>query len=148
MVQNSPLVGTWSLLTWFNETSEGHRIYPLGKEAEGFISYTSDGFVFVQMVAKNRTLYTVNDPFGGTLEEDSAAIKSQISYSGSYEDKGDHVIHRVKAASCPNWIGTEQIRQVTFDGDSLSLSAVGTRFQGQNVNAYLDWTRADPSSPL
>tara|TARA_R110002072_G_scaffold84907_1_gene192322 strand:+ start:108 stop:305 length:198 start_codon:yes stop_codon:yes gene_type:complete len=37
----------------------------------------------------------VNDPFGGSLEEDSAAMKSQITYAGTYEFFGDRIEHHV-----------------------------------------------------
>ncbi len=138
----TPLVGTWSLLSWYNETEDGRRLYPLGEDATGYISYSPDGFVFVQMMACHRTLFAVNDPFGGTAHEDSGAFKSLITYAGPYEYLGDHVIHRVTQASCPNWIGTAQVRQVEFIDKRLRLSAAGAMFQGQKVTAYLDWQRA------
>ena len=135
------LVGTWALLAWYNEEVDGSRHYPLGDDATGYISYTPDGFVFVQMSAANRPHYAVPDPFGGTSAEDSAAIKSQITYSGRYEDKGSQVIHHVTQASCPNWVGTEQVRDVTFRRDRLLLSAAGALFQGRRVTAYVEWER-------
>ena len=142
MSEVTPLVGTWELLAWYNETADGRRIYPLGDRATGYISYTADGFVFVHLSAAERALYTVNDPFGGTPEEDAAAIKSQITYAGPYEYRIDHVIHRVTQSSCPNWVGTEQRRQVEFRGEELRLSAAGALFQGEKVTAIVDWRRA------
>ena len=136
------LTGTWSLLQWFNEDKAGQRHYPLGPDATGYISYSPDGFVFVHMMAASRAAYAVNDPFGGTPEEDSRAMKSQITYAGLYEVEGNKVIHRVTQASCPNWIGTEQVRDMAFVGDRLRLSAGGAVFQGQEVTAYVDWERA------
>jgi hypothetical protein len=138
----TPLVGTWSLLSWYNETEDGRRLYPLGEDAIGYISYSQDGFVFVHMMAGNRAAFTVNDPFGGTVQEDSGAFKSQITYAGPYRFHGNHVIHRVTQASCPNWIGTEQVRQLEFIDKRLRLSAAGAMFQGLKVTAYVDWQRA------
>jgi hypothetical protein len=145
-VEASPLIGTWSLLAWYNQTQAGHRSYPLGADATGYISYSHDGFVFVHLMAHNRRPYTVNDPFGGTAAEDSAAMKSQITYAGPYDYHGDHVVHCVTHASCPNWVGTRQVRQVEFIGDRLRLSATGALFQGEEVTAYVDWQRADPQA--
>lgn len=136
------LIGTWSLVAWYNQTPNGQKLYPLGPDATGYICYASDGFVFVHMMASNRAQYAMNDPFGGTAAEDYAAMKSQITYAGPFEFHGDHVIHRVTQASCPNWVGTEQIRKVDFNGDGLRLSATGAVFQGQEVTAYVDWKRA------
>ena len=141
MSKHSPLLGTWELVAWYNQTADGQKHYPLGQDATGYISYSGDGFVFVQIAAGNRAYYRVNDPFGGTETEDSAAMKSQISYSGTFEIRGDHVIHHVTHATCPNWIGTEQIRKVEFNGDDLRLSATGAVFQGKEVTAYVDWKR-------
>lgn len=138
----SSLLGTWRLLSWYNELEDGSRIYPLGEDATGFISYSNDGFVFVQMMAANRVSYSVNDPFNGSAEEDAAAIKSQISYSGSFFERDNQVVHVVEAATCPNWVGTEQVRQVEFSGANLLLSAQGAKFQGQTVTAYVLWKRA------
>jgi hypothetical protein len=142
MTMTTPLTGTWALEAWYNETADGRRIYPLGERATGYISYSPDGFVFVHLSAANRALYAVNDPFGGTPEEDAAAIKSQISYAGPYEYHGDHVIHRVTQSSCPNWVGTEQRRRVQFRGEGLRLSAEGALIQGEEVTAIVDWRRA------
>ena len=136
------LLGTWTLLAWFNETSDGQRLYPLGEDATGYISYSADGFVFVHLAASNRALYAINDPYGGTPAEDSSAIKSMISYAGPFSFHGDHVIHHVRQSSCPNWVGTEQRREVSFTDTGLRLSATGAKFQGQDVTAYVDWERA------
>lgn len=142
MEKSSPLLGTWSLLSWYNETKDGRRIYPIGKNISGYISYAPDGFVFVHIMAADRQNYAVNDPLGGTLAEDSAAMKSQITYAGRYEDHGDHVVHQVTTASCPNWVGTKQVRQVRLSGNDLQLSAAGIILQQEEVTAYLDWKRA------
>jgi hypothetical protein len=142
LVKTTPLIGTWALVAWYNETEDGKRIYPLGERATGYISYSYDGFVFVHLSAADRPLYAVNDPFGGTAAEDAAAIKSQITYAGPFEFRGDHVIHRVTQSSCPNWVGTEQRPMVEFRGEGLRLSASGALFQGQQVTAIVDWQRA------
>jgi hypothetical protein len=141
MTKATPLTGTWELVAWYNETADGRRIYPLGERATGYISYSPDGFVFVHLSAADRALYTANDPFGGTAEEDSAAIKSQLSYAGPYRYHGDHVIHRVTQSSCPNWVGTEQRRRVEFSLEGLRLSAAGALIQGEEVTAIVDWRR-------
>ena len=141
----NPLFGTWSLLGWYNQTDEGEKLYPLGDDATGYISYSSDGFVFVHIMASNRVNFAVNDPFGGSIPEDSRAFKSHITYAGRYEFQGHRVIHPATQASCPNWIGTEQIREVEFPGETLRLIAAGATFQGYSVTAFVDWERATTS---
>ena len=136
------LLGTWELVSWYNLLEDGTKLYPLGPEASGYISYSPDGYLFVHLSAAGRVPYRVNDPYGGTAEEDSAAIKSIISYAGTYECLPDRVIHRVTQASCPNWVGTEQVRFHRFEGDRLELSAPNAVFQGKTVTARVLWRRA------
>jgi hypothetical protein len=146
MQDHSALLGTWKLVSWYNETATGARSYPLGEEAVGYITYTADGFVFVQMMAGSRSTYALNDPLGGTPSERAGAMETQITYGGTYADHGDHVRHHVRVASCPNWVGSEQIRYVShrqIDGKGqLQLRALETVMQGEKVTAYLDWERA------
>ncbi|MFK8034657.1 MAG: lipocalin-like domain-containing protein [Hyphomicrobiales bacterium] len=54
----------------------------------------------------------------GTSEEDALAIKTQISFSGSYFERDNQVVHVVEAATCPNWVGTEQVRDIKFCGSN------------------------------
>ncbi|NVO55551.1 lipocalin-like domain-containing protein [Rhodobacteraceae bacterium B1Z28] len=142
MRTSTPLIGTWSLIDWYNQTDTGQRLHPLGTNATGYISYSQDGFVFVHLMASDRVLFAENDPFGGTVAEEAAAFKTQITYAGRYEYHGDHVIHHVTQASFPNWIGTDQVRQVEFIGRNLRLSAENAAFQGQKVTAFVEWKRA------
>ena len=142
MTDDMPLLGTWRMLAWYNETTDGRRIYPLGEAATGYISYSADGYVFVHIMAESRTPYAINDPFNGTAEEDMAAMKSHITYAGPYTFQGDHVLHHVTHASCPNWVGSVQWREVALSGDRLTLSAGGAVFQGEEVTAYVEWERA------
>ncbi len=144
MEDGNPLLGTWSLVAWYNQTRDGQKLHPLGRDATGHICYSSDGYVFVQISAANRVPFALGDPFGGTMAEDSAAMKSQITYAGTFEYHGSHVVHHVTQSCCPNWVGTEQVRQVKFENEGLRLSAAGAIFQGQEVTAYVDWKRAKP----
>ncbi|MEM6761963.1 MAG: lipocalin-like domain-containing protein [Pseudomonadota bacterium] len=118
-------------------------MYPLGERAGRSISYSHDGFVFVHMMARDRSAFATIGPFGGTPEEDAAAMKSRITDAGTYEAKGDQVMHRVTQAPCPSWVGTEQVRRVGFSADRLQLSAANARFEGKIVTAIVTWERAE-----
>jgi len=144
MSQENPLLGTWTLVSWYNQTAEGEKLYPFGKDPSGYISYAQDGFVFVHMAKTDRADFAAaDDPFGGTVAEDSEAFKSHITYAGPYDYRGHQVIHSVTHSFCPNWVGTQQVRDVEFVGDILRLSAKGLTIGGQLVDAYLDWRRAN-----
>lgn len=139
---NPNIVGTWELIRWYNQDPSGQRFFPLGEDASGYISYSPDGFVFVHMSAADRALYVENDPFTGTALEHQSAMISHITYAGRYTQNSDVVTHHVTQASCPNWVGSQQVRQVVLNKDDLSLSAAGAKFQGHDVTAYVDWVRA------
>ncbi len=83
-----------------------------------------------------------DDPFGGTAAEDTATFKSNLTYAGTYDDQGAKVVHSVTHSFCPNWVGTQQVREVAFEGDILRLSARNLVIEGKHVDAHLEWRRA------
>jgi hypothetical protein len=46
-----------------------------------------------------------------------------VSYCGTYEIREDTVVHRVKAATVPDWIGTDLSRKFVFGENMLTLTA-------------------------
>ena len=141
-MSENPLIGTWRLIRWSLSTDDGEEVQPLGENATGLISYSPDGFVFVHIMAAKRAFYAEDDPLSGTPEEHSAAVKSYLSYAGPYEYHGDRVVHRVTLSSFPNWVGSDQVRKVRLDGDTLELSVEGAYFQGSVVTTTSLWKRA------
>jgi hypothetical protein len=81
----------------------------------------------------------------GTPDEMAAAIRALISYGGSCEVRGDQVIHHVEVSLYPNWIGDEQVRSFTFEGERLVLSTdpilYGILYGGIEYRGYLIWER-------
>ncbi|WP_162651181.1 lipocalin-like domain-containing protein [Lentilitoribacter sp. Alg239-R112] len=133
------ILGTWNLVKWVNELDDGTEIFPFGEDAKGYIHYAKNGHLFVHIMMSNRANYIGSDPFSGSIDEDSAAIKSQITYAGTYEFVNSKLVHHVTMSSFPNWVGKDQVRDFAFDGEHLHLSAAGAQFQGQNVTAKLIW---------
>lgn len=76
-------------------------------------------------MANNRDNFEQNDPFKASITEDSAAMKTHISYSGTYAYKADKIIHSVDISSCTNWVGTQQFRNAKMIGKSLELGVDG-----------------------
>jgi Lipocalin-like domain len=138
---SNPLIGTWRLVIWHNRTSDGSTSHPMGADAVGLIGYSEDGYMFAQIASAGRSNFSTNDLAGGSLEEDSAAMKSIIAYAGPYDFRGDYVLHRVQVASFPNWVGTAQKRHVNFEGERLRLSTDPLSYQGEEITAHLLWER-------
>jgi hypothetical protein len=66
------------------------------------------------------------------------AMTSFLSYCGTYEIRGNTVVHKVKAAMVPDWIGTDLKRDFVFSENTLTLTA---RDDSGNV-MDLVWERA------
>ncbi len=120
----SKFVGTWELVEWRSESSDGKRDYPLGPDAIGWISYGTDGNMFVQIIRRDRPHFTSQDPLQGEPDEIVSAYTGQLAYCGSYTVDTDagQVIHDIKISAYPNWVGQKQIRYYKLEGDTLTLS--------------------------
>ena len=144
-MEANPLIGAWRLVAY-----EGHAgedvLYPLGEDATGYIMYTHDGYMSVAMMAAGRTNFAGGDMFSGTAEEKTAAAGSYVSYCGKYEFQGDRVIHKIEAAFFPNRVGTEQVRFVEMDGDTLTLTTPPMVLAGVLKTGRIVWRRAETAS--
>jgi hypothetical protein len=136
-----PLVGTWRLLSWRNEASDGTTTFPMGEDAVGFIVYSNDGHVAAHLARRDRPPFAHADMVRGTAAENTAAMTTYISYVGTYEFRGDTVVHHAALSSFPNWSGTDQVRRVTFEGDTVLLSGEPMSFEGRTIVAYALWER-------
>lgn len=133
------ILGTWNLVKWSNQLDDGTEFFPFGEDATGYIHYAENGHLFVHIMMAGRENYSGSDPFKGTLEEDAAAMKSQITYAGTYEFIDDKIVHHVSMSSFPNWVGGDQVRDFEFVDEYLHLSVASAVFQGQTVSARLIW---------
>lgn len=138
------LVGHWSLVSF--ETVSGGRVeYPFGPGAVGEIRYDAAGHVAVQIMKTGRSLFASGDQAAGTVEEVSAAFTGYLAYYGTYsvDERASVVTHHLAASMFPNWVGSEQRREVSFEGDRLTLSTPPTLFQGKARVFRLVWRRLE-----
>jgi len=138
---NISLIGTYQLVSWENRHASGKVSYPLGPDAQGFISYTPDGYMFVHLMARNRQPHALDDLFGGKPAELQRSATSHLSYCGRFELDGNDVIHHASVCSYPNWVDTQQRRALKFHDGKLQLSAYGVRLGSETVDAHLVWQR-------
>ena len=78
---------------------------------------------------------------GGTTKEKIAAADTYISYCGTYEIRQDTVIHHIELSFFPNWIGMDQKRMLSIDGDRLSLCTPPLLVDGVEQTQHLIWER-------
>jgi hypothetical protein len=137
----SRIVGTWKLVSVvYQDVATGERSMPLGEHPVGYQLATAAGRWIAIVNGEGRTPPT-NDA------ERSKTLLSMIAYTGRWRVEGDRVVTRVEAAWQPAWVGTDQIRQFTFDGDKLILASPPQphpNLLGKMVRLFVTWER-DPN---
>jgi hypothetical protein len=146
---NNPLLGTWHLVRWDITYSDGREpTLPYGNQATGMIAYTHDGFMSACIARGARPKLSSSSVRSAPVDERLAAFESYFQYAGPYDIEGpvgqQHVTHHVTHSLNPNFVGTKQIRKMTFAaGGGLTLSASDT-VPGTDVARHhsLVWARA------
>src|SRR6266404_4800402 len=111
------LVGTWKLVSVSSSTTSGERNdSPFGPRPAGFLTYTQD------------------------------RMTAMISYGGRYTLNGDKVIHHVEISSIQNWVDTDLIRSIKFEGDRIVLVTPPTSVDGKIQTFELIWQRLPANS--
>ncbi len=115
------ITGSWRVVSYELEFQDGseHR-FPLGAHPHGYLVFGSDGRMMAYLAADGRKTPQ-------TDEERSAAYRTLIAYTGRYRVQGDKWITRVDGAWNVEWVGTDQERSFTLDGDRLSVVAQWNR---------------------
>ncbi|RAM49106.1 MAG: hypothetical protein C6Y22_24205 [Hapalosiphonaceae cyanobacterium JJU2] len=155
---SSNFIGVWKLSSWKTESSDGNMIYPYGKNPIGYLTYTQDGYVSVNIMKNNCLPLEISSEelvkirkillnpwllFRNGRKSIKAITRyfqasiNYISYSGKYEIRGDKVIHHVEVSLIPDWIGTDLER--TFEITSHKLLLTTPSLDGSPQ--YLEWKR-------
>jgi hypothetical protein len=135
------LLGTWSLVTW-DITYDDQRpvTYPWGADAQGMLIYAADHHMMAVVCSAGRPRLSTESVRKAPIEQKVAAFETYFSYAGSWELRKDEIVHRISYALNPNFIGTDQVRKLTLDGDRLTLS-VSDDTKGVGRHHRLLWRR-------
>ena len=133
--------GAWKLISTDYQTEDGEVIYPFGEEVIGLLMYDGKRSMAAQVIKANRPDFASGDWLKGTPEELKSAFEGFRSYFGTYDVRGDRVVHHIEVSFFPNWIGVDQDRVFEFDGNRLLLSTPPTLVQGTLRTAHLIWER-------
>ena len=138
---NNPLLGTWQLHSWnISYENSDQVVEPFGRKPQGMITYT-ENWMSAAIAVNDRELFPPDSALRSLSSEQLAkAYTSYFHYAGPYRIEGDAVIHSVVMSLNPNFVGTEQVRQMQFDGDYLTLSGEET-IKGQQRVHTLRWQR-------
>jgi len=141
MVKVEQLLGTWELVRWETSYDDGRTIYPMGEDAKGFIMYTTDGYMSAALFRGNRPNFETGEALTASDAEKVAGWDSYYSYGGPFEIDGDRVIHTVAHTIYPNWLGGTQVREISFEGEHMILTAPPQKTRRGTQNSRVIWRR-------
>jgi len=134
----SALVGSWRLISCVLEDVEtGERTKNWGEHPNAYLVITASGRLIVVQSAEGRKVPK-------TAEDQSAAFRSSLAYTGRYRVHGSEIVTTVDVAWDEAWVGTEQLRYYRFEGDRLHIEAAPQRisiFGDKLLRAHLVWER-------
>lgn len=133
------LFGVWALISLQFVMSEGGESKDMyGAEPLGYIFITPDKRMITVITSRDRKP-SIND------SGDADLFKSMMAYSGPFRVEGeDQFITDVEVSWHPGWVGSEQARTFSIDGDILSIITAETlhpMFPGQKGRGVLKWKR-------
>jgi hypothetical protein len=124
------VVGTWQLLSTSAVTVDGDELpAPYGGEsAMGSVVLSAAGRMMAVLI-------------DGSLALQPGTSREYTSYCGGYTFDGKQLITRVDAASDPARLGTDQIRDVSFNGDLMVLRPPLQSYGGLSQQRELHWRK-------
>ncbi len=141
---NEELYGTWRLVT-FTQTivATGETIDIFGKAPRGFINYGRDGRMIGLIVKDERPKPA--DLAKMTDQERAELFRTMVAYGGTYTLNSKTITHHVDISWNQIWTGTDQLRNIKFDGRQVILSTnPQPRSQdGKVVTSILAWEKLD-----
>ena len=123
----NPLLGTWHLVRWDITYGDGRApSLPYGAQATGMILYTTDGHLNACIARAGRLPLSSESVRSAPEAERLAAFESYFQYAGPYrirtEGGRQQVVHTVTHALNPNFVGTQQVRNMDITEDMLQLT--------------------------
>lgn len=116
------LVGTWRVVRFCDRDSAGAMVDPLGPSPTGYFIYTATGQLSIQAMRTPPAGLFAGEP--GTLRSLKELRPYYFGYFGTYTILSDStVVHHVQGGTLPDYIGTDQFRNYSIHGDTLSIGA-------------------------
>jgi hypothetical protein len=111
----SPLVGNWTLKSFYTEDQAGQRTNTYGERPTGAIGFTPEGRFFAFATADGRKP-------AQSVEDQAAAYRTAIAYTGRWRVDGDRFVTQVDVAVNPALVGGEQVRFWRIQGNTLHIT--------------------------
>lgn len=138
------MVGMWWLLSREDRTHEGQRRTEpvLGSDPIAILCYSKTHFA-AQFMKRGRTesglqMYT-------STQNNTSALSGYDAYFGTYEvdEQTGKVWHSLIGSVVPSNVGMRVSRNLTVEGDTLTIKLETTSQEGEPVIRTLTWKRMD-----
>jgi hypothetical protein len=138
-----PFIGTWELLAFESRDETEAVQYPMGRDVSGQLMYDPHGRMAALLAQAHVARFASDDLHGGTDAELRAAAKGFFAYFGTYsfDLRDGTVVHHIRGASFPNWVGGKHVRFFEARGANLALSASPMVIDGRRITTTLTWKR-------
>jgi len=116
---DSPLVGVWRVTGWQGQEAAQTMKY-FGDHPSGYYLFSKDGHFIFLIIGDQRTAAA---GFPTTREEAAKLYATLSAFDGTYKvsDGNKFVVH-VQNSWNQAWTGTDQSRDFTISGDTLTVS--------------------------
>lgn len=138
------IYGTWRLVSFTRTVvTTGETIDIFGKAPRGFINYGRDGRMMVLIVKDERPKPA--DLAKMTDQERADLFKTMAAYGGTYTFDGTTITHHVDISWNQIWTGTDQLRNIKFDGRKVILSTnpQPSSIDGKTTVSVLTWEKIE-----
>ena len=137
-------VGAWKIVDYYFETSEGRKFYPWGQKPVGWFVTDEDGNMSAQIMHETRPELDLPP------KDDQAAraYHTYVAYFGKVtvdEEKGT-LTTRVEGALNPAWVGGDQVRYASMEGERLCLRTTPFKFGAIEVTGTIYWEKVGGGS--
>lgn len=145
MISKQDVVGGWALAEWSISTN-GRVSHPFGESPVGILAYTEDDCMSAQLMSGAAMTLDGAPMRGLSAELNQALIESFFAYAGRYRIEGNAIIHEVMVSLNPDFVGRDQIRYASLQGDTLVLTGNETDAAGRERVHKLVWKRMEGGS--
>ena len=112
---SNKIIGTRKLASYETEVqTDGKKEPAMGQNQTGYVVFNAEGRVILIVTGEGRKP-------AKTDQERADLFTTLIAYTGTYRVDGDKWTTKVEVSWVPEWVGTEQVRSVTVDGERLQV---------------------------
>jgi Lipocalin-like domain len=133
------IVGTYLVQLVEKYRDDGAAERPFGERATGMLLYGPDG-AMAAIVGRSDQPALDMDLLAGTVAASdrqlAGAFRSAYGFAGTFEVEGETVRHHILVSTVPNWVGTDQVRPYTIEGEMLTLRPPGWRVVARRAHLY------------